>query len=81
MATENEVCRAALEVGTAVTEVTKARLMSAMEEGRLSIKKDELTVLFDVIDKAGAAAAMGAMKSFQAKFDEYKIVSDSDPKY
>ena len=72
MSTENEVCRSALEIGKSVTDVTKARLSIAMEEGSLSIKKDELDILFDIIDKAGSFATMGAMKSFQVKFEEYK---------
>ena len=72
MSKENELLRSANEIGLSISGYLKTKLTEEVNSGRLEIGKSEFTKLLGLVEQYSNAALVGSMKTFYAKFDEYK---------
>lgn len=69
---DNELQRAAQDIGTSIVEILKNKLNQEVRAGNLPVSQEQLPHLLGFLEVQGKNAARGALRSFYAKFDEYK---------
>ena len=67
---ENEVYRAALDIGDSIIEIIKTRVAQSQRD--LELSNENMSKLLRIIDQNGVQAKNGSMKTFVIRFDEFK---------
>ena len=79
MTSENDVHRAAQDIGGTAMTAIATKISAAVGSGELKLPPEALPALLELVERAGSTATRGAVSAYYRTFDAFKN-SSVDPK-